>query len=81
MISIKNLKDRIYRLKNSAYKIEPTGDKKRLVSQNEIENSGLIEFCFYLKNEKKDRFTKINFSYNNGIMSGHYNIKEMKKNW
>ena len=34
---LKNLKDRIHRLKNSAYKTEPTGDKKRLVSQETID--------------------------------------------
>lgn len=34
---LKNLKDRIYRLKNSAYKTEPTGDTKRLVSQDIVD--------------------------------------------
>lgn len=34
---LKNLKDRIYRLKNSAYKTELTGDKKRLASPEAIE--------------------------------------------
>ena len=34
---LKNLKDRIYRLKNSAYKTEPTGDTKRLVSQDVVD--------------------------------------------
>ena len=39
--------------------------KKLNLSINEIENGGLIEFCQILKNEKKDRFTKIDFSNNN----------------
>jgi Ran GTPase-activating protein (RanGAP) involved in mRNA processing and transport len=39
--------------------------KKLNLSKNEIENGGLIEFCQILKNEKKDRFTKIDFSNNN----------------
>ena len=38
--------------------------KKLKLSHNDIENSGLIEFCLNLKNEKKDRFTKIDFSNN-----------------
>ena len=34
-------------------------------SKNQIENSGLVEFCNILQNEPKNRFKKLDFSYNN----------------
>ena len=45
-----------------------TGNKiirKLNLSHNEIDNLGIIEFCTELKEERKDRFTKIDISYNN----------------
>jgi Ran GTPase-activating protein (RanGAP) involved in mRNA processing and transport len=39
--------------------------KKLNLSKNEIENTGLIDFCTILKEENKYRFLKIDFSQNN----------------
>ena len=39
--------------------------KKLNLCKNKIEDTGLIEFCALLKQEKKHRFTKIDFNENN----------------